>query len=341
MQRNLDPWRGRSVLVTGAGGFIGSGLAQELVQREATVVAVIRDSRGLRLLRQRGILDEIDVVPGSITDAGVVERAINEYEVDTVFHLAAQALVTVANSSPTSTFESNIAGTWVVLEAARRSSSVERIVCASSDKAYGNQPVLPYTEDMNLAGTFPYDASKVCSEVLARSYAASFGMPVAVVRAANVYGAGDLNWNRIVPGTIRSVLQGEAPIIRSDGSLERDYLYLDDVVRGYLAVADHLPEVAGEAFNLGTGWPVSVLAIVKGILEAIGDPAVEAKVLGIATNEIDRQSLASEKAAAELGWKPEIDLAEGLRRTVSWYSQYLSSMTRPVAAHHGVEGESA
>jgi CDP-glucose 4,6-dehydratase len=324
MQLTGNRWRDRNVLVTGAGGFIGSGLARELVLRGANVVGILRDSPGLRLLRERGIADEIDVVGGSITDPGLVERTVNEYEIDTIFHLAAQTLVPVANINPTSTFESNIAGTWVLLEAVRRNPSVNGVVCASSDKAYGNQPVLPYTEETPLEGAFPYDASKVCSEVLARSYAKSFGTPVAVVRAANIYGPGDLNWNRLVPGTIRSLLRGEAPVIRSDGTLERDYLYLDDVVNGYLAVGEHLPEVSGQAFNLGTEDPISVLAMVEAIIGAVG-ARIEPTILGVAANEIDRQSLASAKAFEMLGWTPSTDLSDGLRRTVTWYAEHLAS----------------
>jgi CDP-glucose 4,6-dehydratase len=284
------------------------------------------------LLRERGIADDIVIVGGSITDPGLVARTLNEYEIDTVLHLAAQTIVTIANSNPLSTFESNITGTWLVLEAVRRSPSVRRVVCASSDKAYGTQPVLPYTEDTPLEGAYPYDASKVCSEILIRSYAKSFGVPVAIVRAANVYGPGDLNWNRLVPGTIRSVLRGETPLIRSDGTLERDYVYLDDVVRGYLAVGEHLPDVSGEAFNLGTECPVSVLSMVESIVEAVGGPAIEPKVLGVVTNEIDRQSLAFAKASEWLGWKPETDLAEGLRRTVAWYARHLGSRAGDPAA---------
>ncbi len=322
-------WRGRNVLVTGVGGFIGSGLAEELVRLDANVVGILRDSPGSRVLQHRGIADAIDIVRGSITEPGLAERAINEYSIDTVFHLAAQAIVTVANSNPVSTFESNISGTWQVLEGARRSPSVTRVVCASSDKAYGNQALLPYTEDTPLAGVYPYDASKVCTDVLARSYATSFGLPVAVVRAANIYGPGDMNWNRLVPGTIRSVLQGEAPLIRSDGTLERDYLYLADVVAGYLATADHLPDVSGEAFNLGTECPVSVLALVERIVELAGDARIEPQVLGVATNEIDRQSLASGKAADRLGWRPEVDLDldQGITRSIEWYRRHLSTVT--------------
>jgi len=340
MQLEPTRWRDRNVLVTGAGGFIGSGLAQELVLRGANVVGILRDSPGLRLLRDRGIADEIDVIGGSITDRDLVERVVNEYEVDTIFHLAAQTLVPIANANPSSTFESNIAGTWILLEAVRRNPSVNRVICASSDKAYGNQPLLPYTEDTPLEGVYPYDASKVCSEVLARSYAKSFGAPVAVVRAANIYGPGDLNWNRLVPGTIRSLLRGEEPLIRSDGTLERDYLYLDDVVQGYLAVADHFPEASGHAFNLGTQDPISVLAMVEAIIEAVvGGPAIAPKVLGVATNEIDRQSLAFTKAFEMLGWKPNIGLTEGLRRTVSWYVRHPSFQVEDTLANSPLEGE--
>ena len=329
---NDDQWRGRTVLVTGIGGFVGSGLAEELLQRGATVVGVLRDSAGPRLLQHRGILDRIDVVRGSIVDTGVAERAINEYSVDTVFHLAAQAIVTVANANPVSTFESNILGTWQVLEGARRSPSVTRVVVASSDKAYGNQAILPYTEDTTLEGLYPYDASKVCTDVLARCYAASFGLPTAVVRCANIYGPGDLNWNRLVPGTIRSVLEGSDPLIRSDGTLERDYLYLGDAVDGYLAVAEHLPAVSGEAFNFGTELPVSVHEVVKRIVAVSGVEGVTPRVLGTATNEIDRQSLASGKAAAQLGWKPAIDLDEGLRRSIDWYRAHLDRERSEVTA---------
>src|SRR6266849_4334314 len=245
-----DGWKDRTVLVTGIGGFVGGGLAAGLLARGATVVGVLRDSGGGRLLEALGIVDRIELVHGSINTPGVVERAINEYEVDTVFHLAAQAIVGVANRSPLSTFESNITGTWQVLEASRQSPTVQSVVVASSDKAYGNQRVLPYTEDTPLSGIYPYDASKVCTDVLARSYAATYNLSVAVTRCANIYGPGDLNWSRLIPGTIRSALDGAPPIIRSDGTPERDYLYLDDAVEGYLRVASHLPAIAGEAFNL-------------------------------------------------------------------------------------------
>ncbi len=329
---NGEQWRGRTVLITGIGGFVGSGLAEELLRRGAHVVGILRDSPGAQLLQHRAIHDRIDIVRGSIAEPGLAERAINEYSVDTVFHLAAQAIVTVANANPVSTFESNILGTWQVLEGARRSPSVTRVVVASSDKAYGNQAILPYTEETTLEGIYPYDASKVCTDVLARCYATSFGLPVAVVRCANIYGPGDLNWNRLIPGTIRSVLEGTDPLIRSDGSLERDYLYLGDAVEAYLAVATHLPDVSGEAFNFGTELPVSVLEVVQRIVAVSGVSGVRPRVLGVASNEIDSQSLASGKAATRLGWKPAVDLDEGLRRSVEWYQQFLERTRAEVTA---------
>jgi CDP-glucose 4,6-dehydratase len=316
-------WDGRTVLITGAGGFVGSGLALKLSNCGARVVGVIRDSGGERLLRTHGIADEIEIVHGSIGDPGLVQRAINEYEVDTIFHLAAQAMVGVANRSPVSTFESNVAGTWHVLEAARLSPCVKRVIVASSDKAYGDQPTLPYTESTPLGGAYPYDASKVCTDVIARSYGVAYGLPVAVLRCANVYGPGDLNWSRLVPGTIRSVLSGDDPIVRSDGTPERDYIYLSDAVDGYLRVAEQLPRYRGEAFNLGSSRAISAIDLVTLIGAAAGRPDLKPRVLGTATGEISRQCLAAEKARRLLGWEPTTGLAEGLAATIAWYRGYL------------------
>ena len=316
-------WSQRRVLITGIGGFVASGLAAELVERGATVVGILRDSAGMRALKTAHIDDKVEIVTGSINEPGLVLRALNEYEVDTVFHLAAQALVGVANRSPLSTFESNIAGTWQVLEAARLAPMVERVVVASSDKAYGTQPVLPYTESSTLAGLYPYDASKVCTDVLARCYATSFPLPVAVLRCANIYGPGDLNWSRLIPGTIRAALMGQNPIIRSDGTPERDYLFLSDAIEAYLRVAEHLPEQRGKAFNIGTGSGVSVATLVDEILAAIGAAYLEPRILGEARGEIDRQYLASDLARQVLGWEPRVDLPHGLRLTVAWYRRFL------------------
>lgn len=322
-------WREKSVLVTGAGGFVGSWLAHALVERGGTVTAILRDETALNNFALRGLGERVNVVRGSITDAATVERALNEYEVDTCFHLAAQAIVGAANRSPVSTFESNIRGTWTVLEACRTARLVERVVVASSDKAYGSQPQLPYTEEMPLLGANPYDASKACAEMLVRSYRETFGLPVAVSRCANIYGGGDLNFSRLIPGTIRSVLRGERPVIRSDGTPTRDYLYIDDAVAAYLALGEQMahPEVPGTAFNFGPGSPISPLDLVRCVLDLCDARDVEPDVRGRGSlpGEIDRQYLDSARAARVLGWQARIPLEGGLRRTVSWYRAFLAS----------------
>lgn len=317
-------WQGRRVLVTGIGGFVGSQLAAALADAGATVVGILRDTRGDRRLEMFGLTGRVEIIHGSITDYHAVERAFNEYEVQSCFHLAAQAIVGVANRSPLSTFESNIRGTWTVLEAARHSSFLESMVFASTDKVYGDQPVLPYTEDAPLAAVYPYDASKLCAETLARSYAVTHDLPLAIVRCANIYGPGDLNWSRIVPGTIRSMLDGEAPVIRSDGTLERDYMYVSDAVSAYMTLATSVtrPDVRGEAFNFGWGRGYSVLEIVREILSH-ADAPMEPKVLGQNHGEIARQWLSSEKAERVLGWRPAVALDEGIERSVRWYRNVL------------------
>ncbi|TAK62956.1 MAG: NAD-dependent epimerase/dehydratase family protein [Dehalococcoidia bacterium] len=321
-------WHGRSVFVTGAGGFVGSWLARALVERGATVTVILRDEPAQQNPRPFGERTGVNILRGSITEYAAVERAINEYDVDTVFHLAAQAIVGPANRSPLSTFESNIRGTWTVLEASRSCDTVRRVVIASSDKAYGAQPALPYVETAQLLGSAPYEASKVCADVLARSYHLAFDLPVAVARCANIYGGGDFNLSRLVPGTIKSILAGEPPIIRSDGTPVRDYLYVDDAVSAYLALGQCPDEaLSGDsAFNFGSGEPVSVLDLVRRIAAACGTPGIEPRVLGEGpgTNEIDRQFLDSHKAATVLGWAPRVPLDEGLRRTVQWYRRLLS-----------------
>jgi len=320
-------WKGKNVLVTGADGFIASWIAKELVDRQAHVITIVRDIKKPRIsLDLLGIRDKMTVIQGDILDYALVQRVFNEYSVDTCFHLAAQAIVGVANASPISTFESNVKGTWTVLEAARNSEKVERVVVASTDKAYGDQKKLPYTEDMPLLGIYPYDASKVCTDVLSRSFAKTYGLPIAVTRCANVYGGADLHMNRIVPGTICSVLKGETPIIRSDGTPERDYIYIKDVVNGYLVLAENLDrkEVRGEAFNFGTGKPISVLELFNKIIKACGKN-VKPKILNEAKNEIQSQYLSAEKAKKVLGWSAKINMDEGLKETVQWYKEYLKN----------------
>ncbi len=318
-------WLDRPVLVTGCAGFLGSWLTAALVDAGAQVVGLIRDEVPHSHLRRSGYINRIVTVRGDVTDYPLMERTLNEYEIETVFHLAAQTIVTIANRAPLSTFEANIKGTWTVLEAARRSPTVRRVLVASSDKAYGVHDHLPYTEETPLRGCYPYDVSKACADLIAHTYAATYHLPTAITRCANLYGGGDLNWSRIFPGTIRSVLRGEQPIIRSDGTMVRDYLYVRDAVSGYLTLAEQLdrPELAGEPFNFGTDDPKSVLEIVETIISVSDHPELEPVVLDQAPNEIPAQYLGSAKAKRLLGWEPAYSLEEGLRETIEWYRDFL------------------
>lgn len=316
-------WRGRNVLVTGAGGFVGSHLAAALVRAGAVVVAIVRDQPPSGGLQMQAIADRVTMVRGSITEASTVARAINEYDIDTVFHLAAQAMVIPANRAPVPTFESNIQGTWNVLEACRLNPLVKRVVVASSDKAYGTQPSLPYTEDMPLLATNPYDVSKACTDMLARSYHMVFDLPVTVSRCANIYGGGDVNYSRLVPGTVRSALLGERPVVRSDGTPRRDYIHVDDAVEAYLVLGEHAAEesVAGTAYNFGANTPVAVLELVQTILLACdrADLQPSIQVGGKLRLEIDQQYLDSSRAERELGWRARTSLDDGIQKTVEWY----------------------
>lgn len=316
-------WRDRSVFVTGCTGLLGSWLTAALVDAGAQVVGLVRDQVPSSQLVRAGIMARISVVHGDIVNQSLLERVMAEYEVDTVFHLAAQTIVTIANRAPSATFETNIKGTWSLLEAARRNPTVARIVVASSDKAYGDQPVLPYTEDAPLQGRHPYDVSKSCADLIAQAYAHTYQMPIAVTRFGNLFGGGDLNWNRVVPGTIRSVLRGEAPVIRSDGTMKRDYLYIPDAVNGYLVAAENLPRIAGEAFNFGINNPLSVRRIVDIIVSLSPHPQLRPIVLNQAQNEIQDQYLRSDKARRVLGWETRFSLEEGLRETIRWYDGFL------------------
>ena len=321
-------WKDRKVFVTGADGFIGSWVAKWLVESGADVTIIVRDlkkSPGYRLL---GIENKLNIVIGDIVNYDSLKRAINEAETEFCFHLAAQAIVQTATRGPLSTFESNIKGTWNLLEACRTTETVKGVVVASSDKAYGVQKTLPYTEESPLQGLFPYDASKACTDILARSYFKSFSLPVAVTRNGNVYGGGDLNWSRIIPDTIRSVLTGKELLIRSDGTPERDYMYIKDAVNAYITIAEnlHRKEVQGEAFNFGTSKPVSVKNLISKIAEAAGKPDLKPKILGQAKNEIDRQYLDSAKAKKVLGWETKYSLEQGLKETIEWYRNYFASV---------------
>ena len=327
MNRQTDSfWLDRPVFVTGCTGLLGSRLTIALCEAGAQVVGLIRDRVPYSHLRRSGYIDNIAIVNGDVTDYALVERALNEYEIDTVFHLAAQTIVSIANRAPLSTFETNIKGTWTVLEAARRSPTVSRIAIASSDKAYGELSTLPYTEGMALRGCYPYDVSKSCADLIAQAYAATYSSPVAVTRCANLYGGGDLNWNRIIPGTIRSAIRNEPPVIRSDGTLVRDYLYIEDAIRGYLTLAQELDraEVQGKAFNFGTGTPASVLQVVETVVALSDHPDLKPVIHGEAPNEIQEQYLDSTLSGQVLGWEPAHSMEEGLRETMKWYREFLN-----------------
>jgi CDP-glucose 4,6-dehydratase len=318
-------WRDRSVLITGATGLLGGWLTKSLLDHRALVTAIVRDWIPQSELTRKGILERINVARGDVTDGELLERVLGEYEVETVFHLAAQTVVGVANTNPVSTFESNIRGTWNLLEACRRSPRVQAIVTASSDKAYGAQPVLPYSEDMPLQGQHPYDVSKSCADLIAQSYAHTFKLPVAITRCGNFYGGGDLNWNRIVPGTIRSVLRNERPVIRSDGKYVRDYLYVEDGSAAYMLLAEHLIKdkgLSGHAFNFSTETPITVLELVNKILARMGS-GLKPDVRNEANYEIREQFLSAKLARQRLQWKPEFTLDDGLSRTVAWYQELL------------------
>ncbi|MBI3762198.1 MAG: GDP-mannose 4,6-dehydratase [Chloroflexi bacterium] len=318
-------WQDRKVLVTGCTGLLGSWLTDELVKCGADVVGVVRDWVPQSQIVRAGTIDRIKVVRADVTDAEAMVRVFSDYEIDTCIHLAAQTTVGIANRSPLPTFEANVRGTWLVLEAARRWPGLTRLVVASSDKAYGSHETLPYTEEAPLLGNHPYDVSKTCADVISRAYADTFGLPVAVTRCGNMYGGGDLNWNRVVPGTIRSVLRGQRPVIRSDGTLKRDYIYVKDIVHAYLTLAEAMDggKHKGEAFNFGLDAPKTVLELVQAIIAQSGRADLEPAILGEAPNEIQDQYLSSEKAHRVLGWYPKHSLEEGLRETIGWYREFL------------------
>lgn len=318
-------WKNTNVLVTGADGFIGSHIAKALIDKGAEVVTIVRDIKKKNNIDILSIRDKINIIHGDLTNFSACERAINEYDVEFCFHIAAQALVGPANRSPLSTFESNIKGTWNILEACRISKKIKGLIIASSDKAYGQQKKLPYTENSPLDGYFPYDASKACAELLARSYYMTYKLPLAITRNANTYGPADMNLSRIIPDVIVRLIKNQQPIIRSDGTPERDYMYIKDAVDAYLILAEnlHRKEVLGQAFNFGTGKPISVINLYKKIIKLMGKK-VEPKILGEAKNEIDRQYLDSTKAKKILKWDSKYDLDMGLKETSKWYNNYFS-----------------
>jgi CDP-glucose 4,6-dehydratase len=321
-------WRDRRVFLTGCTGLVGAWTVAALLDRGAHVVGLVRDQVSGSELRRGGLLERIDLVYGCVEDQPLLERALAEYEIQNVFHLAAQTIVGIANRCPLSTFETNIRGTWCLLEAARRCGYNPYVVVASSDKAYGEQATLPYTEDAPLAGRHPYDASKSCADLLALTYHHTYRMPVCVTRCGNFYGGGDLNWNRVVPGTIRSLLRGEPPIIRSDGNYVRDYFYVKDGAAAYLHLAEcmsHNPTVWGEAFNFSTETQITVLELVQRIGQLMG-ATLPPRILNEARNEIRHQYLSAAKARRLLGWTPRYEVGEALAETIAWYRGYFGGL---------------
>ncbi len=328
-QVNKRFWQDRPTLVTGPTGLLGGWLVRRLLEAEADVVCLVRDWVPQSEFVRARLNDRVKVVTGDVRRQSLLERTIGEYEIDTVIHLAAQTIVGIANRNPVSTFETNIAGTWALLEACRRSPTVKAIVVASSDKAYGEHEQLPYNEDAPLVGRHPYDVSKSCADLIAQSYAVTYGLSVAVTRSGNFYGGGDLNWNRIVPGTIRSVLRQQRPVIRSDGKFVRDYFYAEDGAAANMLLAERLAtdsSLIGHAFNFSNESQVTVMELVERILKLMGSD-LEPEVRNEAVNEIREQYLNAGKARQILRWKALFTLDEGLRHTIDWYREFLGAKT--------------
>jgi CDP-glucose 4,6-dehydratase len=318
-------WLDRPTFVTGATGLVGGWLVKRLVAAGADIVCLVRDWVPQSELVASGLLEKVRVVRGDVRDQTLLERILGEYDIDSVIHLAAQTIVGTANRNPVSTFETNIGGTWNLLEACRRSPLVRQIVIASSDKAYGDQLQLPYSEETPLQGKHPYDVSKSCADLITQAYAHTYNLPVAITRCGNFYGGGDLNWNRIIPGTIRSTLRGQRPVIRSDGNYIRDYFYVEDGAQAYMLLTEALasrPELRGQAFNFSNELTVTVLELVRRILELMHSE-LEPDIRNETTNEIREQVLSAGKAREILDWKPLFTLEGGLNRTIDWYKTFL------------------
>ena len=319
-------WNDRTVFVTGATGLLGSEMVRRLIERNASVVALVRDWIPESELVRSHLLSKIKIVRGDLADRDLLERVMGEYEIETVFHLAAQTIVGIANRNPISTFESNIRGTWNLLEACRRSPLIKQVIVASSDKAYGINEDLPYSEEAPLRGSHPYDVSKSCADLISQSYFTSYRLPVCVTRCGNLYGGGDLNWNRLIPGTIRSALKNESPVIRSDGTYIRDYFYVADGALAYLHLAEQMEQnenIIGEAFNFSNEIQVTVLELTLKILALVGREDIQPTLLNEARNEIPHQYLDAGKARRRLDWKPAYTLDEGLLKTIEWYKIFL------------------
>lgn len=333
---SASPFAGAAAFVTGGQGFVGAHLCERLLAEGARVVVPRRDVHPDSRFRREGVEARCDLVDCDLADFASLQRVLAEEGVELVFHLAAQTIVGTANRAPLSTFESNVRGTWLLLEACRSvSDQLRGVVVASSDKAYGQAEQLPYTEDTPLQPRYPYDVSKACADLIARSYAATFGLPVAVLRLANIYGPGDLNWSRIVPETCRALAEGRRPVLRSDGSPRRDFLHVADAVEAYLAVARSLtvPGLAGRAWNAGSGRPLAVIELVERLIELAGNSiAPEVRGAGTPRGEIDEQWLDSRAIASELGWRPQVELDAGLASTYQWYRAFLAEKATAASA---------
>lgn len=321
---NKSFWRDKPTFVTGGTGLVGSWLIKSLVNSGADVVCLVRDWIPQSEMVRTHTLEKVKVVRGDLCNYELLERILGEYEINTVFHLAAQTIVSIANRNPISTFDTNIGGTWKLLEACRRNPTVKQVIVASSDKAYGDQKELPYDENTPLQGQHPYDVSKSCADLIAHTYAKTYDLPIVITRCGNFYGGGDLNWNRIIPGTIRSILRRQRPVIRSDGNYVRDYFFVEDGVAAYMFLAEKLaimPDLKGEAFNFSNEIQVSVNQIVRKILELMNSD-LEPEILNEASNEIRHQYLSAEKVRKKLQWIPLYTLNEGLERTIAWYEEF-------------------
>lgn len=317
-------WNNKNVFVTGGTGFLGSYLVKKLVNYGANVTILVRDYIPQSNIYIGEEYKKVNVVHGMLEDYLLIERALGEYEIETVFHLAAQAIVGVANRNPLGTFKSNIEGTWNILEAARKSPLIKQVIVASSDKAYGDQEKLPYDENMPLQGKHPYDASKSCADLIAQTYYETYKLPVCITRCGNLYGGGDLNFNRIIPQSIQSILNKEAPVIRSDGSFIRDYFYIEDAVDAYINLAEKVVELnlGGQAFNFSNEIQLTVLELVNKILKIIGSD-IKPIILNQGSNEIIHQYLSAKKARTVLGWSPNYTIDKGLSKTIEWYEDFL------------------
>lgn len=320
-------WKGRNVLVTGANGFLGSWVSKRLVEEGAHVICFIRDTLPRSFLNLSGTVDHVVIAFGTLEDYFSVERVFNEFEVDFCFHLAAQAIVGAAERFPLSTYDSNIRGTWNVLEAARRNSRVQGLVLASSDKVYGSKEKLPYTEQDSLGGLNPYDVSKVCADLLAQSYFHTYRVSVGIARSGNFYGPGDLNFSRVVPETIRYLIRDESPVIRSDGTYLRDYFYVEDAAEAFLILGENLSKdgIKGQAFNFGTEKPTPVIDVVNQLIELSGKKHLKPAILNQAAHEIKAQYLSCRKARELLGWKHTTGLESGLAKSYSWYQEFFAA----------------